>query len=51
MTIAPGRSATISVQFMMHEGMEGPHDFRINLQTNDPVEPEKELVILSNWGP
>jgi hypothetical protein len=34
---------------MMHEGMGGPHEFRVHLRTNDPVEPEKQLVILSNW--
>ncbi len=33
----------------MHEGMGGPHDFRVHLRTNDPDEPNKELVILSNW--
>jgi hypothetical protein len=36
---------------MMHKGMEGPHDFRVHLNTNDPQEPHKELVILSNWVP
>ncbi len=35
----------------MHEGMGGAHDFRVRLRTNDPVEPEKELTILSNWVP
>ena len=35
----------------MHEGMGGPHDFRVVLRTNDPVEPEKELTIRSNWVP
>jgi hypothetical protein len=33
----------------MHAGMEGPHDFRVQLNTNDPQEPYKELTILSNW--
>ncbi len=33
----------------MHPGMEGPHDFRVRVATNDPAEPEKELVVLSNW--
>ena len=36
--------------FMMHVGMQGPHDFRVKLRTNDPTEPEKELTVLSNWG-
>ena len=35
----------------MHEGMGGPHDFRVYLRTNDPDEPNKELVILSDWVP
>jgi hypothetical protein len=37
------------MQFTMHAGMEGPHDFRVALQTNDPSQPSKELVVLSNW--
>lgn len=39
------------LQFMMHEGMDGYHDFRVHLKTNDPVEPVKEIKILSDWGP
>jgi hypothetical protein len=39
------------LRFMMHEGMEGQHEFRVHLRTNDPVEPEKQLTILSNWVP
>jgi hypothetical protein len=31
--------------------MEGPHDFRVQLKTNDPAQPMKELVVLSNWVP
>jgi hypothetical protein len=31
--------------------MEGVHDFRLNLESNDPAQPEKELVVLSNWVP
>jgi hypothetical protein len=38
------------MEFMMHAGMEGPHDFRVKVRTNDPVEPEKELIVLSDWG-
>jgi hypothetical protein len=41
----------VALRFMMHEGMEGQHEFRVHLRTNDPVEPEKELTILSNWVP
>ena len=35
----------------MPEGMGGPHDFRVRLHTNDSVEPDTELTILSNWVP
>lgn len=47
--LQPGQEATVTVQFTMHPGMDGPHDFRIYLRSNDPQEPEKELQILSNW--
>ena len=33
----------------MHEGMEGPHDFRVKIKTNDPANPEMELAVLSDW--
>ncbi len=33
----------------MHAGMEGPHDFKVVLASNDPDEPTKELRVLSNW--
>lgn len=36
---------------MMHEGMEGPHDFRVLVATNDPRQPVQEVRILSNWVP
>ncbi len=48
-TIRPGQEISLSMTFMMHEGMDGPHDFRVLLQTNDPAHPEQELTILSNW--
>lgn len=35
----------------MHAGMEGQHEFRLHLRSNDPVEPDKLLTILSNWTP
>lgn len=35
----------------MHAGMEGQHEFRIHLRTNDPNTPDKPLTILSNWVP
>jgi hypothetical protein len=52
MVLKPGESTTIqSSVFMMHEGMEGPHDFRIHLITNDPAQPNKEVKVMSNWIP
>ena len=47
--IQPGQEATITLNFMMHQGMGGKHRFNIDLQTNDPTEPTKQLVVLSNW--
>jgi hypothetical protein len=38
------------MQFMMHEGMDGPHHFRVHVKTNDPDQSEKELIVLSDWG-
>jgi hypothetical protein len=34
----------------MHAGMEGPHEFRVHVLTNDMAEPERLLTVLSNWG-
>lgn len=48
-TIDPGQEGTITLDFMMHQGMGGKHRFNINLKTNDPNEPNKQLVVLSNW--
>ena len=51
MALKPGEQTTLSMQFMMHEGMEGMHDFRVHIPTNDPNNSNKELVVLSNWVP
>ncbi|MBX3066362.1 MAG: DUF1573 domain-containing protein [Anaerolineae bacterium] len=48
-TINPGETATLSINFTMTEGMGGPHQFNIELRTNDPHEPSKQLIVLSNW--
>ncbi len=50
-TIPPGTESTISMTFSMHAGMDGPHEFRLYVKTNDPVQPVKELKVLSNWIP
>jgi hypothetical protein len=49
MVLQPGESATLSMEFMMHGDMGGPHDFRVHLPTNEPVDPERTLTVLSNW--
>lgn len=51
MVLQPGQKTTLSMKFMMHGDMGGPHDFRVMLATNDPTQPLKELVVLSNWKP
>lgn len=49
--LKPGQSGQVALSFSMHEGMDGPHDFRVKVRTNDAVEPEQEVVVLSNWVP
>jgi hypothetical protein len=52
MVLEPGQSTQIqSGSFMMHAGMEGPHNFGVHLITNDPQEPDKLVNVLSNWVP
>lgn len=51
MVLNPGEQTTLSMKFMMHAGMEGPHDFRVHIPNNDPEEGGMELVVLSNWVP
>lgn len=49
--IIPGDESLIKLHFMMHDGMDGKHLFRVHVPTNDPVQPEKLLLVYSNWGP
>ncbi len=52
MVLGPGQSTTIRSQpFMMHEGMDGPHNFGIRLSTNDPAQPQLMVNVISDWGP
>jgi hypothetical protein len=51
MALKPGESTTLSMEFTMHAGMEGLHDFRVHLLTNDRTQPDKTLTVLSNWVP
>jgi uncharacterized protein DUF1573 len=47
--LRPGEIATVSMRYQMHPGMDGPHDLRIHVRSNDPNNPEIELIALSNW--
>jgi len=51
MVLKPGEQTVVTMSFMMHQGMEGMHDFRLHLPSNDPTWKDKELVVLSNWVP
>lgn len=52
LTLKPGESTYVrSPDFMMHEGMDGPHDFALHLKTNDADEPDFVVRVLSDWGP
>lgn len=52
MVLNPGESTTLqSTVFMMHPGMDGPHNFAVHLLTNDPKNPDLVVNVLSNWGP
>jgi hypothetical protein len=52
MVLKPGESTTIdSTVFMMHPGMDGPHNFGVHLLTNDAKNPDLVVNVLSNWGP
>lgn len=49
MVLRPGERTTVSMRFMMHGDMGGPHDFRLHLLSNDPAQPDRSLTVLSNW--
>jgi hypothetical protein len=52
MVLNPGESTTVdSAVFMMHPGMDGPHNFGVHLITNDAKNPDLVVNVLSNWGP
>jgi len=39
------------MDYTMPEGMGGPHQFNVHLNTNDPTQPETVLIAKSDWGP
>lgn len=50
MVLKPGESATVtSVEFFMHPGMDGKHNYAVHLITNDPTQPDKVVNVLSDW--
>ncbi len=52
MALQPGESTYVeSSVFMMHPGMDGPHDYGVYLKTNDASQPDLIVHVLSNWGP
>ncbi len=51
MTLNSGQKTSLSMQFMMHGDMGGPHNFRVHLKTNDPAKPDFTVTVLSNWVP
>jgi hypothetical protein len=52
MVLTPGESTIIqSSVFMMHEGMDGLHNFAVHLRTTDPNNADLVVNVLSNWIP
>jgi hypothetical protein len=49
MVLDPGERTTVTLWFMMHGDMGGPHDFRVHLPTNDSAWRERTLTVLSDW--
>jgi hypothetical protein len=50
-TLEPGKSTDISVSFTMHDGMGGPHQFDLIVNTDDPVEPTQTVSVLAEFPP
>ncbi len=51
MVLDPGQQTTLTLRFMMHAGMDGPHDFRVSLPSNDAAWGDRTLTVLSDWVP
>jgi hypothetical protein len=49
MVLEPGQQTTLTLKFMMHGNMGGPHDFRVSLPSNDRRWGERTLTVLSDW--
>lgn len=51
MVLEPGQQTTLSLRFVMHGNMAGPHDFRVHLPINDARWEGRTLRVLSDWVP
>ena len=52
MVLQPGKTTYVeSSIFMMHPGMDGPHDYAVHLKTNDAATPDLVVHVLADWGP
>jgi hypothetical protein len=49
--LKPGEHTTLSTEFVMVGKRQGPYDVRVHLPTNDPIEPDRTVAVLSNWVP
>jgi hypothetical protein len=49
--LKPGERTTLSMEFAMTGNRRGPYDYRVHLPTNDPVQPDRTVTVLSNWIP
>lgn len=41
----------VAAPFMIHEDMDGPHNFALYLKTKGPNNPDIGVNIISDWGP
>jgi hypothetical protein len=39
------------MDYSMHAGMDGPHEFWVTVHSTDPANPEQVLIAKSNWVP
>jgi len=50
MVLKSGESTIVeSSVFMMHKGMDGPHNFAVHLKANVSANPDLVVNVLSNW--
>lgn len=49
LTLNPGESTFVNLSVFMHGDMGGRHEFIMHLVTNDPLETDKTITLISNW--